>query len=239
MIWEMPQPRWDTTAGRLLDRFLEGVAGEIPDFREPVTVFGSAAIQLCFDDRFVSANVDIMVFHQSVRLRELAQRLGVGRSGKVGSDYGLQICPPALFLSTPHYLQRAWMGERHGMRVVVPHVRDILIGKLHRFREVEQDGLTPKDRRAFERVRELTGGRPSEGDLLEDLQLCGPALRIPGDGTVNNFRLNVLDVFRTVYGRALDIEAEVLEPARAAEEGGRSSGFAVREALEGLSPDRD
>ena len=240
MSWDLPEPNWDTLAGRLLDRFLAGVHEAMPDYRGPVTIFGSAAIQLCCDERLVSADVDIMVLHESAQLREVAHRLGVGRSGRLGSDFGVQICPPALFLSTPHYLQRAWMGTRQGLSVVVPHVRDILIAKLHRHREDGQDGVAPKDRRAFERVRELTGGRPTEQDFLEDLQLCAPALRIPGDGSVNHFRLNVLDLHRFLYGRAVDLEAEVVRPASAmAKEAAGATGFDIGAALDDLSPDRD
>lgn len=240
MRWECPAPGWDTLAGRVIDRFLAGLSEAIPEYNSPLTVFGSAAIQLCLDDRFTSADVDLMVVSESERLRDLARHLGVGRSGGVSVCYGLQICPPQLFLTTPHYLHRAWVGERQGLTVVVPHVRDILVGKLHRFRDEGQRGIAAKDRRAFEKVRELSDGHPSDSDMLEDLRLCEASLRVPSDGSVNFFRLNVLDLFRTFYQRELDLESEVHAPARHAISralGGGDGGIAS--LLDGLEPTRD
>ena len=240
MKWESPAPNWDTVAGRLLDRFFECVSRNIPGYDAPLTVFGSAAIQLCHDENFTSADVDLMVTSEQEELRALAKQLGVGRSGSLRRDYGLQICPPQMFQTTPHYLQRARVEPRHGVTVVVPHVRDILVGKLHRFRREGQDGLAPKDRRAFERVRALCEGRPSETDMLEDLQLCEPSLHIPGDGSLNCFRLNALDLFHFVYRRRLDLDSEVLEPARLkyAQAAGDDE-IDVDQMLDDLNPHRD
>jgi len=239
MKWETPAPDWDTLAGGVIDRFLAGLSEAMPDYDSPLTVFGSAAIQLCLDDQFTSADVDLMVFSERESLRDLAKQVGAGRRGAARLRYGLQICPPQLFLTTPHYLQRAWVERRHGLTVVVPHVRDILIGKLHRFREEGQQGLAPKDRRAYERVRELCG-RPSDLDLVEDLRLCDSYLKIPADGSVNCFRLNALDIFRTIYRRELDLETEVLAPARRslAEAIGESEAK-IETLLDGLDPNRD
>lgn len=240
MRWECPAPDWDTLAGREIDRFLAGLSEALPEYDSPLTVFGSAAIQLCLDDRFTSADVDVMVISQSERLRDLAKQLGVGRSGGVSVTYELQICPPQLFLTTPHYLHRAWVGERHGLTVVVPHVREILVGKLHRFRDEGQRGLAAKNRRAFERVRELSNGRPFDSDMLEDLRLCEASLRAPSDGAVNFFRLNVLDLFRTFYQRELDLESEVHARARRAISRALGEGdTAITPLLDGLEPTRD
>lgn len=240
MNWSIPAPQWDTVAGRVLDAFFGGLREALPSYDLPLTVFGSAAIQLCVDDQFASADVDLMVMAEGEKLREVAANQGVGRSGTVRPDYGLQICPPQLFRTTPHYLARAWVEKRSGFTVIVPHVRDILIGKLHRHRSDDQHDLAAKDRRAFHRVRELCGGRPSEDDVIEDLRLCEPSFRVPQDGTVNSFRLNALDLFRQVFGRALNLETEILAPARLAEvpaaEGSRPS---LESMLESLRPDLD
>lgn len=216
MSWIVPAPHWDTLAGRILDDFFAALRQEMPDYHEPLTIFGSAAVQLCYDEHFASADVDLMVLSGGEELRDLAARVGVGRSGTSKPVYGLQICPPQMFRPTPHYLQRAHVEQRHGIRVVVPHVRDILVAKLHRFREVGQTGIAAKDRKAFQRVRELSGGHPAEEEMIEDLRLCEPSLRIPDDGSVNAFRLNVLDLFRELYGRKIDLESEILAPAREA-----------------------
>ena len=42
MTWTIPEPRWDTVAGTLLDAFFRAVRAELPDYEAPVTVFGSA-----------------------------------------------------------------------------------------------------------------------------------------------------------------------------------------------------
>jgi hypothetical protein len=239
MGWEMPLPNWDTPAGCVLDAFLAGVHEVLPTYVEPVTLFGSAAIQLCLDESFTSADVDVMVMSEGASLRKIAKEKGVGRSGTLRPSYGVQICPPQLFRTTPHYLLRARMEERHGLRVIIPHVRDVLIAKLHRFRTPEQIGLVSKDRRAFERVRELCGGHPSEAEVIEDLVLCAPELNAqPADG-LNAFRLNVLALFEEVFLRKLDLEGEVLKPARDAVSEAMSQGEDVGRLLEGLRPERD
>ena len=216
MSWTIPPPDWSTPAGRILDQFFEAIQGAFPEFSAPITLFGSAAIQVCLDESFTSADVDLMVASDSVRLRDIAREAGVGRSGTIRPAYGVQICPPQLFRPTPHYLQRAHIEQRYGQKVVVPHVRDILIAKLHRSRTEGQDGLVAKDLRAFQRVRELCDGHPTRQELIDDLQLCEPDFRLPVDGGVNSFRLNALDLFSSVFHHPLDLENEVLKPARAA-----------------------
>ena len=240
MTWTIPEPRWDTVAGTLLDEFFHALRAELPDYEAPVTVFGSAAIQLCLDDQFASADVDLMVIAETVRLRGIARALDVAKMGAVRPHHGLQICPPHWFRATPHYLQRAWIGSRHGLRVVVPHMRDILLAKLHRSRIDGQEGLVAKDRRAFVRVRELCDRHPDEQDMLEDFLLCEPDFRVPTDGSVNAFRLNALDLFREVFGRDLDLQREVLAPARAAEIPNAWDGKPrMPGLLSGLDPDRE
>lgn len=240
MSWIVPEPRWETVAGRILDDFFKALRQERPDYHEPVTIFGSAAVQLCYDEHFVSADVDLMVLSGGEELRGLASRMGLGRSGTLKPVYGLRICPPQMFRPTPHYLQRAHVEQRHGIRVVVPHVRDILVAKLHRFCEVGQTGIAAKDRKAFQRVRELSGGHPAEEEMIEDLRWCEPSLRIPDDGSVNAFRLNVLDLFPELYGRKIDLESEILAPAR---EAGRFppdfQGPDPGGLMAGLNPSRD
>lgn len=221
-------------AGRVLDSFFAAVHEALPDYGQPLTIFGSTPIQLCLDEDFTSADVDIMVLSESVRLREIAGETGIGRSGTVRPAYGVQICPPLLFKPTPHYLQRAHEEVRHGLRIIVPHLRDILIAKLHRSRDDFQQGLVPKDNRAFQRVRELSQGHPTKNELLEDLGHCEAYFRPPLDGSVNSFRLNVEDLLRDHYGHAFDLERDILSPARltadnAEQEPGRSVETMLRE----------
>jgi hypothetical protein len=239
MSWVVPAPRWNTVAGRVLDGFLEDVHRALPNYQQPVTVIGSAAIQLCLDEAFASADVDVMVLSDAEQLREIASLCGIGRTGSIRSAYGVQICPPQLFKTTPHYLQRAQSEFRHGIRIIIPHVRDILIAKLHRFRAEGQEGLVPKDSRAFVRVRELCGGHPSAEDLIEDLIHCEPEFRVPADGGINFFRLNVLDLFATHYGRHLDVANEIATPAKLIEQSVIPPPGAVKEMLSRLMPERE
>lgn len=213
MSWTMPPPRWDTLAGRVLDTFFEAVHRALPDFQQPLTIFGSAPIQLCLDESFASADVDIMVLEGVEALRRIAAESGVGGAGTIRANYGVQICPPQLFRPTPHYLQRAHIETRHGLRIIIPHLRDILIAKLHRSRVDGQQSIVAKDRRAFQRVRELSAGHPTREELLADLVACEPCFRMPQDGSVNAFRLNAQDVLAELYQHTLDLQRDIIDPA--------------------------
>ncbi len=214
MSWTPPPPRWDTLAGRVLDTFFAAVHAHLPEYDQPLTIFGSAPIQLCMDESFASADVDLMVLEGGEALRRIATESGTACTGM--GRYGVQICPPQLFRPPPHYLQRAHLETRHGLKIIVPHLRDILIAKLHRSRVDGQEGLVPKDRRAFQRVRELSGGHPTLTELLEDLVACEPCFRPMADGGVNFFRLNVEDMLAELYGHRLDLPRDILEPATSA-----------------------
>ena len=203
-MFDTPTPQWDTLAGRVLDAFFQQVAQHLPSYGAPLTVFGSAPIQLCLDSEFASADVDVMVFMETERLRELAHSPSLDRD-----RYHVQVCPPSLFLPAPHYLQRAHVETRHGLQIVVPHLMDILLAKLHRSRVEGQSGLVAKDLRAFRKVRQLCGSSPSADEMVAELRSCEAHFRPPLDGSVNSFKLNVLDLFEQVYGRPLDIATEI------------------------------
>jgi hypothetical protein len=211
MSWTTPAPRWDTLAGRVLDSFFATVHERLPEYDGPLTVFGSAPIQLCLDESFASADVDLMVLEGTEELRRIAMESGAACTGM--GRYGVQICPPQLFRPPPHYLQRAHVETRQGLKIIVPHLRDILIAKLHRSRVDGQEGLVPKDRRAFQRVRELSAGHPTMAELLDDLIACEPCFRPLADGGVNFFRLNVEDMLSEFYGHRLDLQRDILGPA--------------------------
>jgi len=206
-------PKWDTLAGRVLDAFFAAVHEQLPDSDLPLTIFGSAPIQLCLDEAFTSAHVDIMVLGGDVKLREIANQAGVGRFGSLRPAYGVQICPPHLFKPTPHYLQRAHVETRYGLKIIVPHLRDIVIGKLHRSRCEGQTDLVPKDLRAYQRVRELCGDHPTLGEFLEDLVSLESSFRPSLDGSINSFRFNVEDVLLSIYRHPFDLQRDILTPA--------------------------
>jgi hypothetical protein len=235
MNWMPPPPRWDTLAGKVLDSFFAAVHQAMPDYDQPLTIFGSAPIQLCLDEDFASADVDIMVLEGGEKLRRIAAEAGLGRAGNVRSAFGVQICPPLLFNPTPHYLQRAHTELRHGLTIIVPHLRDILIAKLHRSRVEVQEVLIPKDRRAFQRVRELSGGHPTLPEFLQDLVNCESSFRPPHDGGLNSFRFNAENALHEIYGHRLDLKRDILDPASfAAQPPGQPSPGFIAEQLKGL-----
>lgn len=238
--WAMPAPNWSCAAGHVLDAFFAGLHAELPDFAEPLTLFGSVPIQLCLDDAFTSADADIMVSGDPTRLRTVARKLELTAGGTLRPAFGLQLCPRHFFRTTAHYLQRAQVETRHGIKVIVPHVRDVLIGKLHRSRMPEQEGLAPKDLRAFLRVRQLCGGHPNEDDVIEDLLDCAPYFRRPEHEEVNYFRHNVDDLWTSLFGHKLDVEERILQPLRAQEaEASHSDDTQISQMLDDLRPSRD
>lgn len=240
MNWSVPPPNWSGAAGRFLDVFFAGLHAQMPDFAEPLTLFGSVPIQLCLDDSFTSADADIMVSGDLTRLRELARKLEMIAGGSARPAFGLQLCPRHFFRTTAHYLQRAHVETRHGLKIIVPHVRDVLIGKLHRSRTPEQDGLVAKDIRAFHRVRQLCDGHPNEDDLIDDLLECASYFRPPEHGDVNHFRLNVEDLWTGLFAKRLDVEERILKPLRAMEaEAGRPNDGSVRQMLDDLRPTQE
>lgn len=240
MTWTVPPPNWSGVAGRFLDSFFAGLHEELPAFTEPLTLFGSVPIQLCLDESFASADADIMVSGDPTRLREVARKLEMSGAGTTRPALGLQLCPRHFFRTTAHYLQRAHVETRHGLKIIVPHVRDVLIGKLHRSRTPEQNGLVTKDIRAFHRVRQLCEGHPTEDDLIEDLLECAPYFRTPEHGDVNHFRLNVEDLWAGLFGKSLDVEERILKPLREMEaEAGRSNDGSIKPLLDDLRPSRD
>ena len=240
MSWPVPPPNWSCPAGQVLDAFLVGLHAELPDFAEPLTLFGSVPIQLCLDDAFTSADADIMVSGDPTRLRTVARKLELTAGGTLRPAFGLQLYPRHFFRTTAHYLQRAHVETRHGIKVIVPHVRDVLIGKLHRSRRPEQEGLAPKDLRAFLRVRQLCGGHPNEDDVIEDLLDCAPYFRQPEHDEVNYFRHNVDYLWTSLFGHKLDVEARILQPLRAQESEARhSDDIPISQMLDDLRPSRD
>jgi hypothetical protein len=88
------------------------------------------------------------------------------------------------------------------------HPIDILIGKIHR--------LEPKDLKAFELVRAITG-EPTETALLQELR-DAPDLfslaHMPAEGE-KAFSENVAILWPLFFGREIDVEGEITTPARA------------------------
>jgi hypothetical protein len=88
------------------------------------------------------------------------------------------------------------------------HPIDILIGKIHR--------LEPKDLKAFELVRAITG-EPTQTALLQELRDAPDLFSLaymPAEGE-RAFSENVSILWPLFFGREIDVEREITTPARA------------------------
>ena len=90
---------------------------------------------------------------------------------------------------------------------IFPHPIDILIAKLNRLEE--------KDLEAFRVVRRKTG-HPTEQELIRELQFAVDLFR-PGFDEENAADLtnNTHRLWPLLYGRAIDVRAEIISPALA------------------------
>ncbi len=212
MAWEMPPPNWNSPIGIELDRFFREVSRQLPDLKTTLTVFGSSPIHLCLDASFTSKDADLFVLSDEEQLRDIAASIGLGKVGAAPGQFYLEICKPWAFKTTPSHYARAHCETRHGLAIIVPHVRDILIGKLSRHRKKDQQGVEPKDLRGFARVREVTGGHPTEAELIDDLRLC-PHYFISGvNAIMTDFRANVEDLWPALYGHPIDVNQQIIRP---------------------------
>jgi hypothetical protein len=136
----------------------------------------------------------------------------MGKSGKHEGHFYLDITPPSAFRSTEVWYSRAHSETRHGLKIMMPQVRDALVGKLHRRRKPEIDVLEPKDLRAFLRVQELSAGHPTETELLKDILLCPHAWHLQMSGAVTDFRRNLEDLWPILYHKPLDVQQQIIRP---------------------------
>lgn len=187
---------WNTPAGRILRELcLEvGVSARI-------TVFGSAPLQMTVEPNLLSQDVDVFA---DVDLSAIVEKhaLGVGQRA-----VGIQVCSELNFRTTPQWLVRATVETIGLCQVVFPHPIDILVGKLHR--------LEDKDLKAFRVVIDRTG-HPTEAEMIEELQKAVDLFR-PGfdEESAGDMTATTALLWREVFGRAIDVRAEIIAPALA------------------------
>ena len=213
MKWSDSPPDWDTPIGEKIDRFFEAVAERFPGYSDTIVVFGSATIHLRLDPSFNSADADLRVSVDDILpFKSLTEDIGMGKSGKDSGIFYLDITPPSAFRSTENWFSRAHTETRHGLKIMVPQVRDALVGKLHRFRKTGVNQIEPKDLRAFLRVQELSGGHPNESELMKDILLCPHAWHLQMSGAITDFRRNLEDLWPVLFHKPLDVKEQIIRP---------------------------
>lgn len=203
--WQ-PTLNWDTPAGRALDQVIKRLPRDRPWL---VNVFGSAPIQMGIEPTFLSADVDVFTrgdWREAVDEAIVAAGLVRPEPGQPAEFY-VQCVPAHAFRTSAQWHDRAFVVERLGVTLRFAHPIDVLLGKLNRFAE--------KDRRAFRLVIERTG-HPTEVEMLDELRGAPELLSSPFDRFERHpFYENVEKLWREFFGREIDVEREIVEPAKA------------------------
>jgi hypothetical protein len=199
-----PALDWQTTAALALQR----VIAALPRDREWfINVFGSAPLQMGLDPNFASADVDVFT-RQDWREVVLHAISAVGLD-KAQSEFYVQCVPENAFRTSQRWRDRAFVTERDGIAFRFAHPIDILIRKLNR--------LAEKDVRAFRLVIDETG-HPTDAELIAELRVCPELFSFAAmplfDGGGGSFRGNVDALWPQFFGRKIDVEKEILIPAR-------------------------
>ena len=213
MNWSDSPPDWNTPIGEKIDRFFRAVAERLPGYGDTIVVFGSATIHLRLDPSFNSADADLRVSVDDILpFKSLTEDIGMGKSGKDRGIFYLDITPPSAFRTTENWFSRAHTETRHGLKIMVPQVRDALVGKLHRSRKAGVNQIEPKDLRAFLRVQELSGGHPTESELIKDILLCPHAWHLQMSGASTDFRRNLEDLWPVLFHKPLNVKEQIIRP---------------------------
>jgi hypothetical protein len=196
--WE-PALDWSTDAGSLLTRCVEILKGSLDAPPAELIVFGSTPLQMGISPALASGDVDIATRENIVSVLR-ANRLLKGQSAPY-----VEVCEPEDFVASTDWQSRAHREECQGIVLIFPHPIDILVSKVKRCEE--------KDMRAFEEVIRKTG-HPTEPELIESLQRMVDIYRPTFDeerGTdpVANTRM----LWERLYGREIDVRAEIITPA--------------------------
>ncbi len=214
-----PLVNWNTPAGKLLDHLIETLE---PKEGGIITVFGSAALQLVVDEGFLSGDVDLFSDRD---LNEAIQTAGL-KKGQ--ASVCAHFCEELTFQTSPKWKDRAYLVNRFGVQIRIPHQLDILISKLIR--------LEPKDLDAFRTVR-LRTGHPTESELTDELQIAVDVLR-PGfdEEHGKNPIENVRILWKELFDHSIDVHRQIIIPAIARRRGGyeRAQGF-LKAELRSLS----
>lgn len=219
LIWP-PAINRDTPAWRSLKNLLAEAPASSDQNR--LIVFGSAALQLTVASNLLSADIDISLdlvtvgprAITSARAEEHLRRAAAKVNAGLGKDLPyIQVCYWMTFQPANRWDRRAFEVSEHQWRLVYPHPYDVLFSKLRR--------AEPKDIEAFQAVI-LRTGHPTEAEFL---QLCtenyrdfeprvrGTPSHLPNVVPSQDLRAATIRVWRTVWGRSIDIDREITQPA--------------------------
>jgi hypothetical protein len=215
-----PIVQWNTPSGEALQALVANVP--VDPFYKRLIVFGSGALQMTVLPELLSADIDVSldIVHPSaqpaspVSAEESLRRAATKTNQQSGSAQPLvQVCHWMTFQPAARWERRIHQEEKNGWQIVFPHPFDILFAKLRR--------LEPKDLEAFERHVAATG-RPSESEFLA---LCLESYRdfiprserelahLPGPVSQRDLRKNVVRLWPAIWGRAINIDREIVEAA--------------------------
>jgi len=194
------QPNWNTPAGRLLQALAEAVLAKGLTFAEPILVFGSAPLQICIAPDFLSGDVDVA---GDTALKQLVEDAGLGKDAR--QQY-IQVVPSYVFRPGQNWRGRAQILVLQGVAFLFPDPLDILLAKLRRLEE--------KDFLAFELVRGRTG-HPTEQEMIAELRDSYDQFYLQRDGRKSALWENTEKLWPRIYGRKIDVSAEIIEPVLA------------------------
>jgi len=168
--------------------------------QEPITVFGSAPLQLAVDPLILSGDIDISVSDHNERIKEIIEEIGFAK-GK--ADYYIEVVPRYVFRPGENWLGRANIVELEGVQFRIPDPLDILLAKLRR--------LDVKDLRAFEAVRRKVG-RPTEEEFVSELRASADIFYIQKDGQKSVLWENTEKLWLQFFGKPIDVRETILKP---------------------------
>lgn len=191
---------WETTAGRTLRELLDA----LPKDREwSLTLFGSSPLQLALEPSFTSADVDLFATDETRdEIAAILERTGL--ADKSRAVY-VQLCVEWNFRTSPRWMGRAFRTQVGNVTLTLPHPMDILIAKLHR--------LADKDLAAFRMVIARTG-HPTEDEMRRELQAALDLFR-PGfdEEMVGDITTNTRVLWNEIWGKDINVRAEIIAPA--------------------------
>lgn len=191
---------WETTAGRTLRELLDA----LPKEREwSLTLFGSSPLQLALEPSFTSADVDLFATDETRdEIAAILERTGLADRSRA---VYVQLCVEWNFRTSPRWRGRAFRTQVGNVMLTLPHPIDILIAKLHR--------LADKDLAAFRMVIARTG-HPTEDEMRRELQAALDLFR-PGfdEEMVGDITTNTRVLWNEIWGKDINVRAEIIAPA--------------------------